>query len=92
MKYNQVTIKDIARELGISPSTVSRALKDHPEIPDEMKQGGFSTLHNWLRENIYRHGSKFTAPEIIERASGSPLTIEPYINYLKTKYGALYAL
>ena len=45
-----------------------------------------------LRENIYRHGSKFTAPEIIERASGSPLTIEPYIDYLKTKYGALYAL
>ena len=32
MKYNQVTIKDIARELGISPSTVSRALKDHPDI------------------------------------------------------------
>lgn len=32
MKYVQVTIKDIARELGISPSTVSRALKDHPDI------------------------------------------------------------
>ena len=28
----QVTIKDIARELGVSPSTVSRALKDHPDI------------------------------------------------------------
>lgn len=32
MRSNQVTIKDIARELGISPSTVSRALKDHPDI------------------------------------------------------------
>jgi LacI family transcriptional regulator len=28
----QVTIKDIARELGLSVSTVSRALKDHPDI------------------------------------------------------------
>ena len=28
----QVTIKDIARALGISASTVSRALKDHPDI------------------------------------------------------------
>lgn len=27
-----ITIKDIAAELGISPSTVSRALKDHPDI------------------------------------------------------------
>jgi len=28
----QVTIKDIGRKLGISTSTVSRALKDHPDI------------------------------------------------------------
>jgi LacI family transcriptional regulator len=26
------TIKDIARQLGVNPSTVSRALKDHPDI------------------------------------------------------------
>ena len=32
MKSSQVTIKDIAKTLGISPSTVSRALKDHPDI------------------------------------------------------------
>lgn len=38
MKYSQVTIKDIARELGISPSTVSRALKDHPDISQETKR------------------------------------------------------
>src|SRR5690606_4168096 len=38
MKYNQVTIKDIARELGISPSTVSRALQDHPDISPETKR------------------------------------------------------
>jgi LacI family transcriptional regulator len=38
MKYNQVTIKDIARELGISPSTVSRALKDHPDISPHTKK------------------------------------------------------
>lgn len=38
MRSNQVTIKDIARELGISPSTVSRALKDHPDISTETKK------------------------------------------------------
>ena len=37
MKFTQVTIKDIARELGISPSTVSRALKDHPDISSKTK-------------------------------------------------------
>jgi len=76
----------------LSAQFYGAALRVHPSISDELKQGKFETLHGWLRENIYRHGSKYTAPEIVERASGTPLTIEPYINYLKTKYGALYAL
>jgi LacI family transcriptional regulator len=38
MKSSQITIKDIARELGISPSTVSRALKDHPDISPDTKK------------------------------------------------------
>lgn len=38
MKRAQITIKDIARELNISPSTVSRALKDHPDISASTKQ------------------------------------------------------
>ena len=38
MKIHQITIKDIARELGVSISTVSRALKDHPDISPQTKQ------------------------------------------------------
>lgn len=38
MRSSQVTIKDIAKHLGISPSTVSRALKDHPDISAETKK------------------------------------------------------
>ena len=33
MKYNQVTIKDIARRANVSHSTVSRALHGHGAIP-----------------------------------------------------------
>lgn len=38
MRSNQVTIKDLARILGISASTVSRALKDHPDINSDTKK------------------------------------------------------
>lgn len=38
MRSNQITIKDIARILGISPSTVSRALKNHPDINADTKK------------------------------------------------------
>jgi LacI family transcriptional regulator len=37
MKKGLTTIKDIARKLKISPSTVSRALKNHPDISDSTK-------------------------------------------------------
>jgi carboxypeptidase Taq len=68
------------------------ALNAHPEISAEIEAGKFDTLHTWLKENIYRHGRKYTAPELVERVTGGPLDIEPYIRYLRTKYGELYEL
>ena len=70
----------------------SAAREAHSEIPSEIENGEFATLHDWLKENLYQHGSKYTAPEIIEHATGGPLSIEPYIAYLRTKYGELYDL
>jgi carboxypeptidase Taq len=68
------------------------AQRAHPDIPTEIERGEFGTLHGWLKENIYQHGAKFTAAEIVERATGGPMSIEPYIRYLRNKYGALYKL
>jgi len=38
MRHSTITIKDIAKLLGVSKSTVSRALKDHPDISEATKQ------------------------------------------------------
>ncbi len=38
MKKGLTTIKDIARKLKVSPSTVSRALKNHPDISEATKK------------------------------------------------------
>lgn len=43
----QITIKDIAAKLGISPSTVSRALKDHPDISDATKKAVKALAEEW---------------------------------------------
>src|SRR5690606_39948678 len=37
-KTRQTTIVDIANQLGVSPSTVSRALHDHPSISAKTKR------------------------------------------------------
>lgn len=47
MNKGQVTIKDIARELGISPSTVSKALKGHPDISPVTKKAVRDLVEKW---------------------------------------------
>jgi LacI family transcriptional regulator len=47
MRSGQVTIKDIAKELGISASTVSRALKDHPDISSKTKKAVNELAKKW---------------------------------------------
>ena len=47
MGKENITIKDIARELGISPSTVSRALKDHPDISKATRDAVNELAERW---------------------------------------------
>jgi hypothetical protein len=65
----------------LSAQFYEKALEAHPEIPDEIRQGKFDTLHNWLKENIYQYGSKYTAPELIERVTGGGLDVQPLMRY-----------
>jgi carboxypeptidase Taq len=76
----------------MSAQLFEAALKANPEIIGEMEKGEFSTLRSWLRENVHRHGRKLTASEVMVRATGKPLEIEPYMQYLQRKYGELYGL
>jgi carboxypeptidase Taq len=62
----------------------------HPEITEQARTGSFERLHGWLKENVYRHGRKFTSPELVERATGKPASAGPYLGYLKNKFGELY--
>ena len=50
MNKPQITIKDIARALNVSPSTVSRALKDNPDISQETRD----LIHAYAREHNYK--------------------------------------
>ena len=50
MNKPQITIKDIARALNVSPSTVSRALKDNPDISKETRD----LVHAYAREHSYK--------------------------------------
>jgi carboxypeptidase Taq len=76
----------------LSAQFYAAALKGHPDIPQEIASGEFGTLHTWLHNNLYRHGSKFVPNDLVKRATGKAMTIRPYLGYLREKYGTLYRL
>ncbi len=76
----------------LSAQFFAAAVAAHPEIPQEIAAGRFDTLHGWLVAQVYRHGRKFTPAELVERATGAPMSIGPYLSYLRGKYGEFYRL
>jgi carboxypeptidase Taq len=76
----------------MSAQFFAAALRAHPEIPAEIEAGRFDTLRTWLARNIYTHGRARTPDELVLEATGSPLSIAPYVAYLRDKYGPLYGL
>lgn len=50
MDKRQITLKDIAKALNLSPSTVSRAMKDHPAISPETRE----LVRKYAEEHKYK--------------------------------------
>jgi len=76
----------------LSAQFYAAAVRQHPEIARQITQGEFGTLHGWLRTQLYQHGSKFTPGEVVQRATGQPMSVEPYLNYLWEKYQPIHGL
>lgn len=68
------------------------ARADLPTLEDDIAAARFDGLRGWLQQHIHHHGRSLTAAELVERVTGAPLSIEPYMAYLHHKFGELYAL
>ena len=62
------------------------------QLEDKIAGGDLETLRVWLRENIHQVGRAKTADELVRELTGGPLSAEPFIHYLKQKYGELYGI
>ncbi|MBM3198627.1 MAG: carboxypeptidase M32 [Chlamydiae bacterium] len=58
----------------------------------QVENGNFSAITSWLHANIHQHGKTYEAKDLILRATGEPLGVTAYKNYLENKYKKIYAL
>src|ERR1700686_4290501 len=76
----------------IGAQLMAKARVDMPDLDAQFEAGQFAPLLGWLHRNVHRHGRKFTPNELLERATGKPLTAAPWIAYVRQKFGALYGI
>jgi carboxypeptidase Taq len=69
-----------------------QACLDLPGLEADLERGDSTRLLAWLRENIHRHGRRYTSSELCERITGKPLEFEHFLAYAEAKYGDIYGL
>ncbi len=67
-----------------------QALKDVPNLSEQIENGDTSNLLNWLRKNIHQHGKTYNADELCKKVTGEKLNFKYFMDYAKEKYGRIY--
>ncbi|MBS6741323.1 MAG: carboxypeptidase M32 [Enterobacteriaceae bacterium] len=57
-----------------------------PGLNEAIAQGDFSALFDWLRQNIWQHGSRFSTLQLIEQATGEALNSRYFRQHLTARY------
>ncbi len=60
--------------------------RDLPDLPEQVGRGEFAPLREWLGGHVHALGRKFSPQETLRRATGSSLSAQPYLDYLRSTY------
>lgn len=61
-------------------------------IESLIEKADFAPILQWLRENVHYHGRCYSGDQLVEKATGKPLSSEPLLQYLTNKLTPLYGL
>ncbi len=76
----------------ISAQLWETMIVDIPDLTDQIARGEFDALTEWMKAKIHVHGAKYKPQELVQKVTGSTIDPNPYMKYLRTKYGEIYGL
>ncbi len=77
---------------NIFAAQLMNAAKDElGDLPAMISRGDFQPLLQWLRTHVHQHGRCLKPTELVENATGLPLSSQPFIDYLTEKLTPLYS-
>ena len=71
---------------------LNKLSEEVPSFYEDIEKGQLKTIHNWLKENIHRHGAVYTPEELIKKVTKEELNAKYFIDYLNKKYSEVYNL
>ena len=74
----------------IAAQLFDAATRQIDDLPGRISAGDFAPLLGWLRTNVHQHGRLLTADEIVERATGRPLSSRPFLDGLSATIAEVY--
>jgi carboxypeptidase Taq len=79
---------------SVLAAQLDAALRDDidEDVDELVRAGEFQPLWDWMTENVHGHGQRYTADELVEQATGEPLTADYFVEYAKEKFTDLYGL
>ncbi|MGY9047284.1 MAG: carboxypeptidase M32, partial [Rhodobacterales bacterium] len=63
-----------------------------PDLDDQLSRGELSAATGWLSENVQQHGGLYRPREVIAKACGFEPNEGPLLDYLDTKFAAIYGI
>ena len=60
--------------------------RDNPNARADMAKGQFVALNDWRRDKVWAQGSRYSTPELLERATGERLNASHFVSHLKQRY------
>jgi carboxypeptidase Taq len=60
--------------------------KQHPSVNDDIRRGDFTAVNAWRRDNIWSKASIHSTPDLIQLATGEPLTAKYFMAHLQKRY------
>ncbi|MCS7034276.1 MAG: carboxypeptidase M32, partial [Phycisphaerae bacterium] len=69
-----------------------QARKDLGDLDAMFAVGNFKPLLQWLRQNIHRHGRRYSARELVRRVTGADLSAEPLLRHLRARAREVYGV
>jgi len=63
-----------------------------PGLDRQVAAGEMTPLREWLRNNVHRHGMRYRADALCERVTGEPLSVAPFVSYVRDRFRPLYGL